>query len=235
MLVACAVGSALAFASNAARADAPAGSAAARADAPAAATGSSDATLRSVRPERRNGVVLGATGGFALAGASGYPSSPKLQGDADFYSSSPLLAGYAMSYFLMGALSDNVSFGPTVTIATFESPAWKSTGWGMGFRGEVFPFVRLAPALADLAFFAQLGFGTTELRAKGPYPTADGAQSFFGGGVHHEWRLGRLLGGHGAAGPYVEYDAIRAAAVERHWLTAGLRVVWYGGRVELDR
>jgi hypothetical protein len=104
----------------------------------------------------------------------------------------------------------------------------------MGFRGEFFPLVKLVPELADTAAYAQLGFGTTELRAKGNYPTADGAQSFIGLGIHHEWRLGRLLGGHASAGPYVEYDAIYSPSAERHWATAGLRVVWYGGGVALD-
>jgi hypothetical protein len=95
--------------------------------------------------------------------------------------------------------------------------------------------VKLLPALADTAAFAQLGFGTTELQAKGPYPTADGSQSFFGIGAHHEFRLAKLLGGHAALGPSVEYDLIRAQTAERHWLTVGLRVAWYGGSVTLDR
>ena len=117
---------------------------------------------------------------------------------------------------------------------------WKSTGWALGFRGELFPFGGLAKKtglewLADTSAYTQLGFGTTELRAKGPYPTADGSQSFFGIGVHQEFRLFRMLGGHAAAGPHVEYDLIRSEPAERHWLTVGLRVAWYGGRVALDR
>jgi hypothetical protein len=197
--------------------------------------GAEDPTLRSVAPERRNGLTVGASAGFALAGSSGYPNGAKFLDNPDFYSSSPLLAGWSSSYFLMGAFNDYVSFGPMFTIATFESDRWKSTGFGVGFRGEVFPLVKLVPALADAAIYAQLGFGITELRAKGPYPTADGSQSYLGLGIHHEWRLGRLFGGHASAGPYVEYDVIRATSVERHWATAGLRVVFYGGGVKLDR
>ena len=193
-----------------------------------------DPTSRSVQPERRNGITLGASGGIAFAGASGYPNSAKLLGNPDFYSSSPLLVGWSSSYFLMGAFNDYVSFGPMFTIATFESEQWKSTGWGAGFRGEVFPLVKLLPPLADLAIYGQLGFGLTELRAKGPYPSADGAQSFLGIGLHHEWRLTRLLGGHAAIGPYIEYDAIRSTTAERHWATAGIRVAWYAGAVKLD-
>jgi hypothetical protein len=211
------------------------GCAAARADSITARPGTAeDPTMRSIRPERRNGVVLGATGGIGFAGASGYPKNQRLQGNPDYYSESPLLVGYSMSYFLMGALNDYVSFGPLLNIATFDTPKWKSTGWALGFRGEVFPFVRLGPMLADIAGYAQLGFGTTELRAKGPYPSAEGSQSFFGLGVHHEFRLGRLLGGHAAAGPYTEYNLIRSDTAERHWLSVGIRLVWYGGGVALD-
>ncbi len=197
--------------------------------------GADDPVLRPISSERRNGITFGASGGIAFAGASGHPNSARFENDPDFYSSSPLLVGWSSSFFAMGAFNDYFSFGPMLTVAEFESPKWKSTGWGAGFRGEVFPLVKLVPSLADAAIYAQLGFGATELRAKGPYPTADGAQSFLGIGLHHEWRLGRLLGGHAAAGPYVEYDAIYAPSAERHWATAGIRVVWYGGGVALDR
>jgi hypothetical protein len=205
------------------------------------ATSRDDPTLAPVFPERRNGVVFGAASGIAFAGASGYPNSAKFFGNSDYFSSSPLLVGWSGSFFLLGALSDYISFGPMFTLATFESDKWKSTGWGFGVRGEVYPFVGLASKsgsiamLADTSVFTQLGVGSTELRAKGPYPDADGTQSFLGLGLHQEWRLGRLLGGHGAAGPYAEYDLIHAPSIQRHSVTFGIRVVWYGGGVKLDQ
>src|SRR6188508_2933950 len=152
--------------------------------APAGEVRAADPAQRPITLERRNGAVLGASVGVGFAGASGFPNDAKLQNDPAYYSESPLLVGWSSSYFLMGALTDYLSFGPLLNIATFESEKWKSTGFGLGFRGEVFPFVKLLPALADTAAYAQFGFGTTELRAKGPYPTADGAQSFLGLGVH---------------------------------------------------
>jgi hypothetical protein len=194
-----------------------------------------DPIFRQVSPERRNGVVLGASGGIAFAGASGYPNNENFIGNPNYYSASPLLVGWSTSFFLMGAISDYLSIGPMFTIATFESDKWKSSGVGVGLRGEVFPLVSLVPALADTSVYAQLGVGSTQLRAKGPYPTADGTQSFVGIGLHHEWRLTRLLGGHAAVGPDLEYDVITSHAAERHWMTLGLRVAWYGGSVKLDR
>lgn len=210
---------------------------AARADSPtsAAAPSADDPTLRPLVAQRRKGVVLGAAGGIAFAGASGYPNNEQQIDNPAFYSSSPLLVGYSMSYFLLGALTDYFSFGPALTIATFESSKWKSVGWGLGFRAEVFPLVKLVPALADTALYGSLGVGTTELRAKGPYPSAGGTQSMVGVGVHHEWRIGTFLGGHGAIGPQLEYDVISSRANERHWFWAGLRIVWYGGSVTLDK
>ena len=208
-----------------------------RAEKPEAPT---DPTYRPVERERRSGVVLGASAGIGFAGSSGYPNNARLLGNPDYYSESPLLVGWSTSYFVMGALTDYLSFGPLVNVATFESADWKSTGFALGFRGEVFPLIGVAKTtgmewLADTAAYAQLGVGTTELRAKGPYPSADGTQSFLSLGVHQELRLGRFLGGHAAAGPHVEYDMIRADSAERHWLAIGLRLAWYTASVELDR
>lgn len=188
-----------------------------------------ESLFRPVPRERRSGLTLGVSAGGALAGSSGSPSDPKLQNDPAFHASSPLLGGWSSSYFLMGALSDYLSIGPTFTVATFESAQWKSTGFGVGLRSEVFPFVAALPSLADLAIYGQVGIGSTELRAKGPYPTAGATASLLTLGVHHEWRLTRLLGGHAAAGPYLEYDVIATPTVDRHWASAGLRIVWYGG------
>ncbi len=197
--------------------------------------GPDDPTMRKGAAERRAGVVIGVAPGVAFAGASGYPNNTRLNGNPDFYSESPLLVGHSTTYFLMGALTDYVSFGPMVNVAKFESARWKSTGLGIGFRVEVFPLLRLVPALADTSIYGQAGVGSTELQAKGPFPSADGTQSFAGLGLHHELRFFRMLGGHLSGGPYVEYDAIFAPSAERHWASVGLRVAWYGGTVTADQ
>ena len=126
-----------------------------------------DPAQRPITLERRNGAVLGMSAGVGFAGASGFPNDAKFQGNPAFFSESPLLVGWSTSYFLMGALTDYLSFGPMLNIATFESEKWKSTGFGLGFRGEVFPLLGLAKMwnidfLADTAAYAQFGFGTTE-------------------------------------------------------------------------
>jgi hypothetical protein len=193
-----------------------------------------DPAQRPVVSERRNGVVLGFAAGAGLAGASGYPNDVKFIGNPDFYSQSTLLAGYSLTWFLMGALTDYLNVGPFVNVATFESDRWKSTGAGGGLRAEVFPLINVCRCVADIALYGQVGFGATTLRANGPYPTADATSSFIGLGVHDEFRLARFLGGHVAAGPFLEYDVIRASNAERHWMSGGLRLAWYGGKVTLD-
>lgn len=194
-----------------------------------------DPTLHKTEAARRGGVVIGVTPGVAFAGASGYPNNARLVGDPDFYSESPLLVGSSTTYFLMGALTDYLSFGPMVNVARFTSPSWTSTGAGVGFRGEVFPLVSLFPRLADLAIYGEAGVGTTELQRKGNYPSADGTQSFLAIGLHHEFRFFRFLGGHVSGGPYAEYDAIFSTSAERHWASLGFRLAWYGGTVAADR
>jgi len=194
-----------------------------------------DPTLRKTVATRRGGVVIGVTPGIAFAGASGYPNNARLVGNPDFYSQSPLLVGSSTTYFLMGALTDYLSFGPMVNVAKFTSESWTSTGFGVGFRAEVFPLLSLFPRLADTALYGQAGVGKTELQAKGNFPSADGTQSFLGIGLHHEFRLFRFLGGHLAGGPYAEYDAIFSTSAERHWASLGFRLAWYGGTVTADK
>jgi hypothetical protein len=201
----------------------------------AISTDPDDPLYRKVDRERRNGVVTGVAVGVGFASASGYPNNVQLIGNPDYYNQTPLLVGVSHSYFIMGAFSDYVSLGPMLSIATFDTPKWRSVGFGLGFRVEAFPLVHLVPALADTAIFSQLGIGSTEAKRKdGDFPSADGAQSFLGVGLHHEFRLFKMLGGHAAAGPYVEYDAIWATSAERHWASTGLRLAWYGGRVKAD-
>jgi hypothetical protein len=194
-----------------------------------------DPTLRKNVAVRRNGVVIGVAPGIGFAGASGYPNNARLIGNPSFFSESPVLVGSSTTYFLMGALTDYLSFGPMVNVAKFTSDKWTSTGLGVGFRAEVFPLLALFPRLADLAIYGQAGIGTTELKASGNFPSADGTQSFLGLGLHHEFRLFRFLGGHIAGGPYVEYDAIFSTSAERHWASFGFRLAWYGGTVALDK
>lgn len=197
--------------------------------APAAPAAAESAASLDKPAERRSGVVLGTSVGLGLAGSSGYPNDSTKINNPDFYSRSNLLVGPQTSIFFMGALADYLNFGFMVSFSTMHSDSWRSTGGGVGFRLEVFPLYHLVPTLKDLGVQTQLGVGFTSLQANGNYPGADGTQSFLGLGAFYEWKLAKLLGGHVAGGPTVEYDAIVAQSIERHTGMIGARLVFYGG------
>ena len=178
----------------------------------------------------RSGVVVGFAAGYGLAGASGFPNESSKIDDPAYYSSSDLLSGAGGSGFVMGALTDYVSFGFWAGGATFESAHWRSTGGGGGVRVELFPLYGVFPKLKNLGIATQFGFGVSRLTSKvGDYPSANGSQSFASAAVFYEVPLFKLSGGHVALGPNLEYASIFSPAYERHWAMLGLRVAFYGG------
>jgi hypothetical protein len=183
------------------------------------------------RPARlRSGVVVGLTLGGGVAGASGYPNSSSDIGNPAFYSASGFMGGGSGTFFVMGALSDYLSFGFWFGSGTFQNSDWHSTGGGGGLRVELFPFVGLFPRLGGLGLLGEFGIGSAKLTSKNPeIPEANGTQSVVGAGAFYEWSFGRLFGGHFAFGPSLEYDAIFSQPFERHGLVGSARIVFYGG------
>jgi hypothetical protein len=178
----------------------------------------------------RSGLVVGLTLGGGIGGASGYPNSSSEIGNPAFYSASGFMGGTGGSFFVMGALADYLNFGFWFGTSTFGNSSWHSTGGGGGLRVEAFPFVRLFPSLSGLGLLGEFGVGSAKLTSSDPaHPEANGTQSYIGAGAFYEWSFARLLGGHFAFGPSVEYDAIWSQPFERHGLIASARVVFYGG------
>jgi hypothetical protein len=178
----------------------------------------------------RSGVVVGLTFGGGVVGASGYPNEQSKIGDPADYSASGWMLGSSGSLFVMGALTDYLSFGFFFTSASSANASWRSTGAGGGLRVEVFPLVGVFPRLSGLGVSGQFGLGNGHLTSTTPgLPGSQGTQSFLGVGVLHEWSFGHVLGGHFGAGPALEYDAIRSTPFERHGLIASARLVFYGG------
>ncbi len=181
-------------------------------------------------PTHRAGVAVGASIGAGLAGASGYPNNAVRIGDPSFYSSSGLMVGAIPTVFAMGAIADYLNFGLWFSHATYSNGDWRSNGDAGGLRVEAFPLVRFYPRLEGLGLLAQFGIGGATLDSKkAAAPEAEGTQSFAAAGVFYEWPFGALLGGHFAAGPSVEYDAMWSLPFERHGMQAGVRFLFYGG------
>jgi hypothetical protein len=181
-------------------------------------------------PKLRSGVVLGTSLGVSVGSASGYPNDSTKIGDPRYYSASGAMLGASETILLMGALADTFSFGFWFNHAGYSNGDFHSTGDAGGLRIEAFPLVRLYPKLDGLAVFGQFGIGLASLTSKTPgVPTAEGTQSFVAGGAFYEWPIWRVLGGHFAIGPSLEYDAMWSSPFSRQGLVASLRLVFYGG------
>lgn len=178
----------------------------------------------------RSGIVIGLGLGGALGGASGYPNNATQIGDPNYYSASGWMGGTSQTVFVLGAFTDYLSFGFWFGANSYRNADWRSTGGGGGFRVEVFPLVDLVPALSGLGLLGQAGVGSGRLVSTVPnLPEANGTRAFLGGGAFYEWAFGHVFGGHFAAGPSLEYDAIWSQPFEQHGLVASGRVVFYGG------
>jgi hypothetical protein len=181
--------------------------------------------------ERRSGLVFGFGVGLGVAGASGYPNASSRIGDPAYYDGSDAMGGGGGVIFVMGALTDWLSFGAFYARANFRSGAWNTFGGGGGFRVDLFPLYRLYPPLRDLAVFGQFGVGTSTLSPNtGDRESATGTESYLGGGLFYEFFLGKGLGGHFAAGPTLEYDAEITQSNQRYGALFGGRVAFYTGR-----
>jgi hypothetical protein len=178
----------------------------------------------------RRGIVIGFDFGASVGSAAGYPNNATEIGDPDYYSASGLAFGTYGSLFVMGALSDYLSVGFWYGHRSLRNADWRSGGDGGGLRLEGFPLVELVPKLSGLGLLAQFGIGSGQLNATGPSGAeSNGTASFGGAGIFHEWSFGHVLGGHMAAGPSLEYDAIWTRPFEQHGLVATVRLVFYGG------
>jgi len=176
----------------------------------------------------RSGIVIGLSLGAGIVGASGYPNEWAKIGNPDYYSSSGWMTGSGEGLFVMGALTDYLSFGFWYAHAGASNPHWQSTGSGVGLRVELFPLYGIE-RWRGLGLVGQFGLGSGDLSAKVPnLPSSEGTSSFAAAGVFHEWAF-RFLGGHFAAGPSLEYSAIWSQAFERHGLALSARLVFYGG------
>ncbi len=178
----------------------------------------------------RSGLVMGLSVGGGVAGASGYPNDVTKIGDPADYSASGWMGGVHESIFVMGALTDYLSFGFFYAHGTDSNRDWKSTADGGGLRVEAFPLVGVFPRLSGLGIFGAFGIGSGHLTSTTPgLPNASGTLSMIGTGVFEEWSFGHVLGGHLAAGPALEYDAMWSLPFEHHGLVASARLVFYGG------
>jgi hypothetical protein len=182
------------------------------------------------KPRYRSGLVLGLSLGLGVGGASGYPNDSTKIGDPRYYLASGPMGGASGTIFLMGALTDYLSFGAWFNHASYAAKDFHSDGNAGGLRVDVFPLIRLYPRLSGLAAFAEFGIGGGNLRSSvAGVEEAQGTQSFIGFGGFYEWSFWHLLGGHFAVGPSLELDSTFTQPFNREGLVASARLVFYGG------
>jgi hypothetical protein len=181
-------------------------------------------------PKLRNGIVVGLTLGAGLGAGTGYPNDALKIDDPRYYAASGWMPGTSETIFAMGALADYVNVGFFFSHARFQNGDFRSNGEGGGLRLELFPLVKVYPRLDGLGVSAQFGIGGAGLTSTHPgVAEVEGTQSFASAGAFYEWSFGHVLGGHFAAGPSLEYDAIWSIPFERHSLLASARLAFYGG------
>ena len=178
----------------------------------------------------RSGLVVALMAGWGVAGASGYPNNSNQIGDPSYYSSSDVMVGSGAGLYVGGALADYLNFGFFFASQAYKSQTWDSRLGGVGIRVETFPLVYAVPTLKNLGAFAQFGIGSAKLDVIAPgYPTASGVESFLGVGVMYEFKIFRLFGGHGVAGPTLEYDTVYSQSIASSAGVLGGRIAFYGG------
>jgi hypothetical protein len=180
------------------------------------------------KPKYRNGLVVGLTLGLGIGRGAGYPNNSNDIGNPADRSASGWMPGVGESLVIMGALADYLNFGFMLSEDSFRSSNQRAVESGLGLRVEAFPFLELCPRLSGLGFLAQFGVGIGRLSTPG-LPQAGGTQSYVGTGVFYEWAFGHVLGGHFAAGPMLQYDAMFSRPYDENGFVALGRFVFYGG------
>jgi hypothetical protein len=176
-------------------------------------------------------VALVALSGLALAGGKGYPNRQEDIDNPASYTASGLGVGHATTFAFLGALSEGLNVGFWGGFGQTSNANWRSTQAGGGLRLEAYPFLTVLPSLRGLGVAAQMGVGSATVRPKrGVLPGAEGFQSFLGASVYYEWSVARLFDGHVAMGPSLDYAGVITRSLDRHGLSFGARVVFYGGR-----
>lgn len=191
----------------------------------------SSAQVEADTPRLRGGAVPFVSFGPGLSKAQGYPNNPTFIDDPRYYSSSDTLTGTSLSLGVLGALTDWLNIGFGMTFGSYKSNLWESNNGGIGLRLEAFPLVHAFPTLENLGFYSHLGLGYGRVAVRLPgKPDADGTESYFALGAFHEWSVAKMLGGHLALGPQLEFDYVDARSFDQQVAWLGLRVAYYGGK-----
>jgi hypothetical protein len=124
------------------------------------------------RAERRSDFTIGASLGFGVGQASGYPNEIDKLDDPDFESDTGFTGGSSSALWLGVAFNDYLTFGIGFGGVGLEGNEREAAGGAFLFHVDVYPLYGRGDVLDDLALTGNFGAGT--LTIKGGDEEADG-------------------------------------------------------------
>jgi hypothetical protein len=177
------------------------------------------------KAERRSDVVLGASLGALLGTSLAYPNEVEKIDNPVYEVDTGVGAGYAYGFWLGGALKDWFVFGVGGMGLDFGGPDARASGGGAFLHVEAYPLYGLGGGYRDLAFYFDFGAGSLDVDGDKPEDGTGGFTSMIGAGSAYElWRFGSF-----AIGPNASYAHVWSQTSSSHFMTLGLRAVFYGG------
>lgn len=183
-----------------------------------------DNTGYRVTAKRRSDFTFGASTGFALGRASGYPNEVQKIDDPAYLSNTKLGVGNGGLLWLGVAFNDYLTFGFAFGGYNLSGNGRDASAGLFGFHVDAFPLAGQGVNLRDLGFFGN--FGTGPLKIKGGPEAADGGLLAYveGGVVYERWRLWRI-----GLGPTASILHMWSDSASTTGALFGARLAFYGG------
>lgn len=177
------------------------------------------------KAERRSDFVIGLSPLLALGVAKGYPNEVEKIDNPTYEASTGFGAGFGLSIWIGGALTDWFTFGVGPTFFNISGSGGHASGGGATLRVEAFPLYAFGGPLRDLAFFGTFGAGGLTIEGEDGERGEGGFTSMASLGSAYEL----FRAGHFAFAPTVEYQLVRSESIVAHQALLGVRAVFYGG------
>lgn len=173
---------------------------------------------------RRSDFTLGASGGFGLGKASGYPNEIQKIGDGQYRSNTKLGIGSGGAVWLGVAFNDYLTFGLGMSSLSLSGNDRDASTGAFIFHIDAYPLFDVDKSLQDLGVFAHLGTGPLSIKG-GPEEADGGLMAYVEGGLVYErlrfWQLG--------IGPSVSVIHMWSDSAQVTGALFGGRVAFYGG------
>jgi hypothetical protein len=180
--------------------------------------------VNSSKPKRRSDFALGASTGFGIGRASGYPNEVDKIDAPGYKSSTKLGLGSGGLFWLGVAFNDYLTFGIGLGSLSLSGHDRDAKAGIFGFHVDAYPLFDVDKNLQDLGVFGNVGTGPLTIKGA-PEQAEGGLMSYLEGGVVYErlrlWRFG--------IGPSVSVIHMWSDSATLTGALIGARVAFYGG------